>query len=137
MDTQTLDDDFPISTRVQPGDRLHALAPISVIGSASGHPITLSRGDELTVTRELIRLNTSRTGECAFDNASRFMAGPAPTGMLPDHGSSRWEQLREAARAQAFQLADVLEREKALAELRDTFGPPDSRSRTLRTNPSV
>lgn len=118
---------------------VHFLKPVSlrVTGGLDGGRV-LGFGDELTVTEDIVKLNTDRLGNCglldAIEQGEAVRRGPWPDGvsrLLP--GSFEWEAARERARKAAHKLDDPEERARALAKVTEVYGPAPT-SRTLSTH---
>lgn len=118
---------------------VHFLKAVSlrVTGGLDGGRV-FGFGDELTVTEDIIELNTDRLGNCglldAIERGEAVRRGPWPDGvsrLLP--GSFEWEAERERARKAAHKLDDPEERTKALAKVTEVYGPAPT-SRTLSTH---
>lgn len=128
-------------TRIKPGDVVHFLSDLTYCQQVGQFPagVVAKRGDEVTITDELLEANTNRLGNLApwlleaHDpdaqirrwGQQRVGVGPWPKDLLttapatPEHEDAR----RRAVRA-AYGIANESEREAALCEIKEKFGPP-------------
>lgn len=125
---------------------IHFLGPISlIVGAGSGPARVFAFGHELLMTPAIAALNTDRNGEFRFldllDDEARQVAawgevrarrGRWPEGVSRLEPSSyEWELAREAARQEAWKLADESKRAAALADVVSQFGAAPRTSKTV------
>ena len=102
------------------------------------------RGQTVTFSPEEVELSRDRNGHSWLDLADDadaqteawgkvyFAPGPFPaTAMTAVRGSVEWEDAYADARRAAWEHPEGVERTRALAELREKFGPPPVTSKTL------
>jgi hypothetical protein len=127
------------------GFLIHFIAPLTLCVSdrGIGDGRSFDYGDELLVTDELRKMNTSNDGRCVLDliddpvaQEARFrgkvvfVRGPWPEGRSRiEPNSARFEELREDARQAAHAIKDPVQRDAALRKVNEQFGP----MRTSRT----
>lgn len=128
---------------------IHFLGPVTLVADAdSGRGRVFAYGHELRMTPEIVALNTDRNGECRLAEliddeagqvnawgAVRVRRGPWPEGVSRlEPGSYEWELAREAARQEAWKLADETKRSTAVADVVAQFGAAPRTSKTVRTS---
>ena len=118
---------------------------IVVDASGSGVARVMEYGSELTITPELVQANTDRVGNCPLldllddDEAQArrwgkvmVRRGPWPADLSRiERGSLQWDDAREAARQKAWKIDDPNDRARALAQVKEHYGPQPTTSRTI------
>lgn len=125
----------------QPGEVAHALISGTSLyrGDLSGGAIILQRGQEFTITSEMIQASRNVRGEWrgvallhhpdlqAYFHKGRvlYAAGPTPEGFQSwdVRGDASWAEQRERARLDAHAQRTEAERRAALRAVHDRFGP--------------
>lgn len=136
-------------TKIKPGDVIHFHSGITYCQYVGEFPtgVVSKRGDEVTVTVEMLHANTDRLGNLAtwlleaHDpdaqirrwGQQRVGVGPWPEGLLttvpgtPEHEDAR----RRAVRA-AYSIGDARGRQAALGQIEEKFGPPRPSNTTAK-----
>lgn len=125
----------------RPGEVAHALISGTSLyhGDLTGGAIILQRGQEFTITSEMLQASRNVRGEWrgvallhhpdlqAYFHKGRVMyaAGPTPEGFQTwdAHGDASWAEQRERARLDAHAQRTDAERHAALRAVHDRFGP--------------